>query len=201
MALAWAHTALGPAAAARYGESADERWRAVLALLERPETPVTSSAGRLFDAVAALLGLRPRITYEGQAAIELEAAAADLELDAVAPYPASVERDAELLVIDPSPLIARVVAERDRGTPVAAISAGFHAGLGRTAVEAGAELAGRHGLDTVALSGGVFQNTRLTEVVVDACREAGLSVLVHQRVPPNDGGISIGQAAVAALAD
>lgn len=201
MALAWARTALGPEAAARYGESADERWRSVLALVERPETPVTSSAGRLFDAVAALLGLRPRITYEGQAAIELEAAAAGVELDAVAPYPASIERVAELLVIDPSPLIARVVAERDRGTPVAAISAGFHAGLGRTAVEAAAELAGRYGLDTVALSGGVFQNTRLTEVVVAACREAGLSVLVHQRVPPNDGGISIGQAAVAALAD
>ncbi|MBW3547101.1 MAG: carbamoyltransferase HypF [Actinobacteria bacterium] len=201
MALAWAHTALGPEAAARYGESADERWRSVLALLERPETPVTSSAGRLFDAVAALLGLRPRTTYEGQAAIELEAAAAGLELDAVAPYPASIEREGDLLVIDPSPLIAQVVAERDWGTPVAAISAGFHAGLGRTAVEAAAELAGHHGLDTVALSGGVFQNTRLTDVVVGACREAGLSVLVHEHVPPNDGGISIGQAAVAALSD
>ena len=201
MALAWAHTALGPEAAARYGESADERWRSVLALLERPETPVTSSAGRLFDAVAALLGLRPRTTYEGQAAIELEAAAAGLDLDAVAPYPASIEREGDLLVVDPSPLIAQVVAERDRGTPVAAISAGFHAGLGRTAVVAAAELAGHHGLDTVALSGGVFQNTRLTDVVVGACREAGLSVLVHEHVPPNDGGISIGQAAVAALSD
>jgi hydrogenase maturation protein HypF len=151
--------------------------------------------------VAALLGLRPRITYEGQAAIELEAAATGVPLDAVPAYPAAVEDQGKMLVIDPSPLVARVVAERDHGTPVAAVSAGFHAGLGRAAVDAAVELAGRHGLDTVALSGGVFQNTRLTEVVVEACREAGLSVLVHQRVPPNDGGISIGQAAIAALSD
>lgn len=201
MALTWAHAALGPAAAARYGETADERWRSVLALVEHPDTAVTSSAGRLFDAVAALLGLRSKMTYEGQAAIELEAAAAGVPHHAVDPYPAIIERGGELLVIDPSPLIARVVAERDLGTPVAAVSAAFHAGLGRTTVEAAVELAARHGLDTVALSGGVFQNTRLTEVVVHACREAGLSVLVHERVPPNDGGISIGQAAIAAFAD
>ncbi len=106
-----------------------------------------------------------------------------------------------MTVVDPSPLIARVVAERDAGTPLPLIAAGFHASLGSAAATVAADLAARHGLDTVALSGGVFQNARLTEVVSRQCRDAGLIVLVHRRVPPNDGGISIGQAAIAALAD
>jgi hydrogenase maturation protein HypF len=81
---------------------------------------------------------------------------------------------------------------------VAEISAGFHAGLGRGVAAAAAQAAAAHGLDTVALSGGVFQNARLTEVVVGELEGAGLAVLVHHRLPPNDGGVSVGQAAIAA---
>jgi hydrogenase maturation protein HypF len=193
MALAWAHTALGTEAAERYGAGADPRWEAVLALAGRADTARTTSAGRLFDAVAALLGLRSSITYEGQAAIELEAAAAGQPLD-VDGYPMAVAA----AVLDPGPLLAAVVAERDAGVAVPVIAARFHAGLGHATAALAADLASRHRLDTVALSGGVFQNARLTAVVARAARAAGLEVLVHERVPPNDGGISLGQAAVAA---
>jgi hydrogenase maturation protein HypF len=198
MGLAWSRLALGAAEAERYGAAVDERWAAVMALMDRPETPSTTSAGRLFDAVAALLGLRSRVTYEAQAAIELEACAAGVPLDAVAGYPLATATSGGLLVLDPGPLVARVVAERDAGTPVPLVSAGFHAGLGRAAAAAAAELARAEGLDTVALSGGVFQNARLTEIVVAHLRGEGMRALVHERVPPNDGGISIGQAAIAA---
>ena len=104
------------------------------------------------------------------------------------------------MVLDPIPLVAEVLAERDRGTPTALIAAGFHEGLGRSAGLLAAELALDHGLDTVVLSGGVFQNVRLTELVASTAREQGLTVLTHRLVPPNDGGISIGQAAIAAHA-
>ncbi|HEX2064406.1 MAG TPA: carbamoyltransferase HypF, partial [Acidimicrobiales bacterium] len=199
MATAWLHTALGAEEAGRYGRGADERWQPVLGLVERADTPLTTSAGRLFDAVAGLLGIRSYMTYEGQAPIELEAAAAGLPAFCGPDQPLDVSEDGDgMLVLDPSPLVRRVVSERDRGTPVAEISAGFHASLGRAAADAASRLAQQHGLDTVALSGGVFQNARFTEVVVHHLRAAGLAVLVHQRVPPNDGGISIGQAAIAA---
>ncbi|MGI8758161.1 MAG: carbamoyltransferase HypF, partial [Acidimicrobiales bacterium] len=200
MALSWAEAALGAGEAKRYGEGVDDRWAAVLSLVESPTTPSTTSAGRLFDAVAALVGLHPRVTYEAQAAIALEASAAGVPLDAVTPTPVDLDRSGDMVVVDPSPLIARVVAERDAGTPLALIAAGFHAGLGHATATVAADLAARHGLDTVALSGGVFQNARLSEVVSRACRDAGLTVLVHRSVPPNDGGISIGQAAIAASA-
>ncbi len=199
MALVWASTALGKAAAERFGGGVDQRWPAVLALAEHPGTPVTTSAGRLFDAVAALLGLRSKVTYEGQAPIELEASAAGVPLcSEEAGYDLDRHRDADGLVLDPTPLVARVVAERDAGTALPLISARFHDGLGRGVAAAAAELAAAEGLDTVALSGGVFQNARLTAVVAGELDAAGLSVLVHERVPPNDGGISIGQAGVAA---
>jgi len=81
---------------------------------------------------------------------------------------------------------------------VAVVAAGFHRGLGMAVADLACRLAAAHGLGTVALSGGVFQNARLTAVVAGAVEEAGIEVLVHRRVPPNDGGISIGQAAVAA---
>ncbi|HVE45353.1 MAG TPA: carbamoyltransferase HypF [Acidimicrobiales bacterium] len=210
MGMVWVNDALGRTEAERFGTAVDERWSAVLGLADLPQTPLTTSAGRLFDAVGALLGLRHRVTYEAQAAIELEACAAGVALDdvaagvpldGVAAYPVEVGADDGLLVLDPRPLIARVVAERDAGTPLPQISAGFHAGLGRAAAEMATTLARAEGLDTVALSGGVFQNFRLTELVVRHLRDEGLTVLVHERVPPNDGGISIGQAAIAAATD
>ena len=194
MAIAWLAATLGPDEAERYGRTVDDRWAAVLQLAQRPDVLRTSSAGRLFDAVAALLGLRTRITYEAQAAIELEAAAAGQPLAG----PGGYELDVVGGVLDPGPLLATVIAERDRGRPPGEISAGFHAGLGRGVAAAAARAAADAGLDTVALSGGVFQNARLTAVVVDALEATGLTVLVHHRLPPNDGGVSIGQAAIAA---
>jgi hydrogenase maturation protein HypF len=199
MAVAWLAATLGPEAAERYGRTVDDRWAPVLDLALRPDVLRTSSAGRLFDAVAGLLGVRTRITYEAQAAIELEAAAAGQPLVVPGDWAIDVVDGPDgLLVLDPTPLLATVMAERERGTSPAVISAGFHAGLGLGAAAAAARAAAAHGLDTVALSGGVFQNARLTEVVVNALDAAGLGVLVHRRLPPNDGGISVGQAAVAA---
>jgi len=198
MAVAWLAAALGDEEAERYGRAVDPRWPTVLALAQRPDALLTSSAGRLFDAVAAVLGLRARVTYEAQAAIDLEAVAFGQPLGGPGGYEVDLVDDDEGIVIDPSPLLGRVVADRDAGVSNAVTSAGFHAGLGQGVAAAATRIASEQALDTVALSGGVFQNSRLTEVVVGALRAAGLAVLVHQRVPPNDGGISIGQAAIAA---
>jgi hydrogenase maturation protein HypF len=201
MALVWAAASLGEEVAERYGKEVDDRWAAVLALSQNSNTATTTSAGRLFDAVAALLGLRSKVTYEAQAAIELEACAVGVPLTECPDYELVTTRDADGLVLDPSPILARVLAERDAGEQYPLISARFHDGLGRGVALAAAELAGQAGLDTVALSGGVFQNARLTAVVRRELSRAGLAVLFHQRVPPNDGGISIGQAGVAASAN
>ncbi|MGH9225841.1 MAG: carbamoyltransferase HypF [Acidimicrobiales bacterium] len=199
MATVWADQALGRSEAERFGKATDERYGAVLALAERPDALLTSSAGRLFDAVAALLGLHPRVTYEAQAAIALEALATAVPLDRAPEYDKpEVTGDPDRLILDPSPLIQRVVEERDRGTATATIAAGFHAGLGAATAATAARLADHHGLDTVALSGGVFQNARLTAIVESALTRAGLTVLVHRHLPPNDGGVSSGQAAIAA---
>ena len=104
----------------------------------------------------------------------------------------------DAFVIDPAPLVGRVIAERARGTPIPAIAAAFHETIGRAAADVAVAIARARHLDAVVLTGGVFQNVRLTEVVEDELTRAGLRVLVHTRVPPNDGGISIGQAAIAA---
>lgn len=198
MAVAWTLAAAGADAALREGLALDDRAASVVDLAERGTAPDTTSVGRLFDATAALLGIRARITYEGQAAIELEALARTVPRARAPVYPVDIEREGELLILDPAPLITRVVAERDRGTPLAVIAAGFHEGLGRAAGQLAAELARTRALDIVALSGGVFQNARLTEVVESELFDAQLRVLVHHEVPPNDGGISVGQAAIAA---
>jgi hydrogenase maturation protein HypF len=193
MALAWAHAA---------GVEVwfdDSRADAVRDLAARGRGPVTTSAGRLFDAVAALLGLRPTVTYEAQAAIELEAQARAVPRTEAPVYPVEIAvGDDGLLVLDPAPLVAAVLADRARGTPVPVVAAGFHESVGRATASAAITLAREHGVGVVALSGGVFQNARFSEVVEEAVERAGLRPLVHGVVPPNDGGISIGQAAVAA---
>ncbi len=199
MALSWAHASLGADQALRLGLGMDERAADVLALVESGTAPVTTSVGRLFDAVAALIGVRLAVTYEGQAAIELEALASSVARDASAAYPVDRGWADGRLVLDPRPLVAAVVGDLGRAIPPAQVAAGFHRGLAEGAVSAAAELARLHGLGTVALSGGVFQNAKFSALVESGLRAHGLEVLVHQHVPPNDGGISVGQAAIAAL--
>ena len=182
MACAWTQAAgvEAPAAlAARPG------WDEVSALARTGvASPLTSSVGRLFDAVAALCGLRAEITYEGQAAIELEAACDAAERGAYAFGPA----------LDARPTVAAVVDDIARGTDAGVIAARFHNALAAATARALLE----HGPDTVVLSGGVFANRCLLSRTRALLGEAGVRVLVPERLPPGDGGISYGQAAVAA---
>ncbi len=201
MALTWARRAAGAEAALALGRelAGEERAAAVLDLVERGRALRTTSMGRLFDALAAIVGLHPRVTYEAQAAIELEALARTVAPEDAPRYPVPAARRDGTFVVDPAPLVAAVLDERRAGTAPALVAAGCHQAIASAAVSVGAELAARRGLNTVALSGGVFQNARLSTLVADGLRAQGLRVLVHRLVPPNDGGISIGQAAVAAL--
>jgi hydrogenase maturation protein HypF len=203
MAASWLTATAGADAAVEHLQGVDDRAAAVVALSELGGGPVTTSVGRLFDAVAALLGARAVATYEAQAAIELEAAARKVPRSDAPTYDGAIVlgRGADgALVMDPRPLIAQLLDDLGRGHALPVLAAGFHEALGRAAAAAALEVAGRAGLDAVALTGGVFQNARLTEVTESALLEAGIEVLVHERVPANDGGLSIGQAAVAAWA-
>jgi len=163
----------------------------LLSMLERGvNAPVTTSAGRLFDGVAALLGLRTRSTFEGQAAMELEFAAdpepakeADIILPITTPgAPGAWE-------VDWRPLVAGLLTPAARAAP-AMSAARFHAALARSV----ADVARKVGVATVALSGGCYQNVRLLEATVRELRAAGFNVLGHRDLPPNDGGLSAGQA-------
>jgi len=110
--------------------------------------------------------------------------------------PAGVDQG--VAVLDPTPLIATLAADADAGVPTSLLAAAFHEAVGTATGELAASLAVGAGVDAVALTGGVFQNVRLTEVVESTLRRAGCDVLVHAQIPANDGGISIGQAAIAA---
>ncbi|HVM01009.1 MAG TPA: carbamoyltransferase HypF [Egibacteraceae bacterium] len=175
-----------------------EWWDRVLAVARSGvSAPLTSSAGRLFDAVAALLGVRDRVHYEGQAAVELEQRADPAERGA---YPVTLDAGAPLRVRT-TDLVRAVVADQRAGTDVAVVAARFHNSLAATVAEVCARVREQTGIGTVALSGGVWQNLRLLGSTVDGLEARGLAVLLHRQVPPNDGGISLGQAAVAAAAD
>jgi hydrogenase maturation protein HypF len=198
-------------------------------LARKLNSPLTSSAGRLFDAVAALLGLRQQVRFEGQAAMELEFAAGSVSVPNTSgaiesrPSDARPARENSLplpggegrreggrtsvglnserippepppLVLDWSPAIDSVLADLRRGVPISQISADFHNALARLVVS----VARHAGQERVLLSGGCFQNRLLTERTVQRLRDEGFRPYWHQRVPPNDGGIALGQA-VAAL--
>jgi hydrogenase maturation protein HypF len=203
MGAVWGSLATGPEDAVRRAlhHGVDESTAAaVLELAERSSSPMTTSAGRLFDAVAALLGGRQRVSYEAQAAIELEALARTVDRRDAPTYDGCIAIDSgSPAVLDPAPLLAALLADLDAGVDPARIAAGFHEAFGRATVEFATLVAAQHDLDTVALTGGVFQNARLTDVVESGLRSEGLNVLVHSVIPPNDGGISIGQAAIAAF--
>jgi hydrogenase maturation protein HypF len=155
--------------------------------------PLTSSAGRLFDAVAALLGLCQHATFEGEAAMALEYAADRAERAAALPPPALMGGEGPL-VVDWRPLLRGLLAARTEGAAPAALAAGFHAALADAIVA----VARRLGAGRVLLTGGCFQNARLTALAVGRLRAAGLEPFWHHRVPPNDGGLAVGQIVFAA---
>jgi len=169
-------------------------WRAVVEL-GGAHAPLTSSAGRLFDAVAAILDVRDRVSYEGQAAIELEQLAGDLP---ATPYPIEIRLVGDGFELDGAGLIRAVAADVIAGTGRALIAARFHESLAEAIVGGCRAARERSGLDAVALSGGVFQNARLLARAIERLDGEGFRVLRHRRVPPNDGGVSLGQAVVAA---
>ena len=155
--------------------------------------PATSSIGRLFDAFASIAGVCQRVTYEAQAAAELEAAARSADAGSGA-YRFGIDAD----TFDPRPAIASAVRDVREGAPAGAIARRFHRGLSRLVVEACARIRESSAISTVALSGGVWQNMLLLEDCSAALERDGFTVLVHRRVPANDGGLCLGQAAVAA---
>ncbi len=199
MACAWLLAAVGDGAQApaALAASVDPRsWAAVQRLAATGlASPLTSSVGRLFDAVAALCGLRTAVNYEGQAAVELEAAIDPAEHGA---YPLPIARDGERLVLDARATIRAVLTDVQDDVPVGRIAARFHGALATASAAACASLARERALDTVVLSGGVFQNRVLRDRLAGELALTGVRVLVPERLPANDGGISFGQAAVAA---
>ncbi len=198
MACAWLLAAFDgqarpPASIAARIEEA--RWERVAELAgSAMVSPMTTSVGRLFDAVAALCGIRMTVHDEGRAAVELEAAAAACEHGA---YPVPVV-EAELVELDARETVRAVMRDVEAGVSPALVSARFHNGLADATAAAVSLLARRRGVRTAVLSGGVFQNRLLLTRTAQALGQEGLRVLIPRALPPNDGSIAYGQAAVAA---
>lgn len=159
----------------------------------RLNTPLTSSCGRLFDAVSALLGICPVTTFEAQAAIALELAAREANLATAKPLPFKLADG----VIRVGGVFAALVDGLRGGRAISEMAADFHVTLAEMMTQTAGEARDRTGLETVALSGGVFQNRLVLRLVRERLREAGFEVLTHRQVPANDGGLSLGQAAAA----
>ena len=191
-----------PGAAGLLG-SLDEQTRGITAtMIERNiNSPRTSSMGRLFDAAAAILGICGQATYEGEPAIELEAAAwrafgrenassTDSQVGASTPADGSP-------ILDPQPLFEALLSGIDAGAPTDRLAFGFHIAIARASAQVASKICAREGIDTVALSGGVFMNRLLLRLLTRELKDAGLAVLVPHTVPVNDGCIAYGQAAIA----
>ncbi len=189
----------GPPAGLSVLQRNERHWAAVLTMADREiNSPPTSSAGRLFDAVAALIGVRDAVNYEGQAAIELEQLA---DVSERASYPAAIASRDGRLSVRGSDLVGAAAEDLIAGVAPPLIAARFHNAVSEVIVAMCRRLRDQTGLAAVALSGGVFQNLLLTGRVVTGLEESGFRVLLHSRVPCNDGGISLGQAAVAGARD
>jgi hydrogenase maturation protein HypF len=184
--VAWAPD-LAPVQAAQVGE---------LAVLERQlqrgvYCVPTSSMGRLFDAVSSLLGLRHTVSYEAQAAIELETVAGAGPSESGYHFATAGDQ------IDPGPVLRAVVADWRAGDPAGVISSRFHTAVAGLIADAATRLRTATGIEVVALSGGVFQNALLVQLARAQLVRRRLTVLTHRLVPPNDGGLALGQAAIA----
>jgi hydrogenase maturation protein HypF len=153
-------------------------------------TPLTSSMGRLFDTVSALIGVRQKVNYEGQAAMELEALANPAETG-------YYEFSIAAREIDPQPVFSAIIADWLTGVAQGRISARFHNGLVRLCADLCEQVRAETGIRTVAIAGGVWQNRFLFEHTLPILRERGFDVLTHQQLPANDGSICVGQAVIA----
>jgi hydrogenase maturation protein HypF len=170
---------------------AEDRLRLRAQLEEKINTPAASSMGRLFDAVAALAGVRQKVNYEAQAAIEFEALADETEEGS---YPFELDQDRIRIGSVVEVLVRDVMA----GVPVSMISARFHNGLAELVCQAALESRNKFGINEVALSGGVWQNITLIGRTLALLQNSGFVVYLHREVPTNDGGLSLGQAMIAA---
>jgi hydrogenase maturation protein HypF len=191
-------------------QKALQKWRPLAQMIQRGvNSPLTSSLGRLFDAVAALIGIRQEVAYEGQAAIELETAAEPTEIT----YPFAIQTSHYLKptnqynnqlthrlprLLDVRPTIQAIVEDIQHGVSTPLIAGRFQRTVADLLAAACSEVRLESGLDVVALSGGVFQNRLLLEQLIAKLEADNFQVYTNQRVPPNDGGLSLGQAAVAA---
>ncbi|MBN9389290.1 MAG: carbamoyltransferase HypF [Chloroflexi bacterium] len=170
------------------------RWKPLAQMITRGvNSPLASSLGRLFDGVSALVGLRQEVVYEGQAAIELEA----LALPADRPYPFSI-KEGQPAILDVGPLLRAIVDDLKEGVPAGLIAGRFHRSIAELLAAVCRLARAQTGLNEVALSGGVFQNRLLLEQLLGLLEEAHFTVYRNCQVPPNDGGLSLGQAVVAA---
>lgn len=177
------------------GLTAVERSLFIKMLEKGINSPVTSSAGRLFDGVAALLGLRSKMSYEGQAAIELEGIAEKGR--AGKPYPCKLLTEDTGTVLDWRPAIEALLLDVRLGVSRSDIAATFHHSLAVAATHLCSAIRRQSGLDRVVLSGGVFQNRILAEEMVTLLEKNDFRVYTHRLVPPNDGGLALGQAVIA----
>ncbi|HVW28737.1 MAG TPA: carbamoyltransferase HypF [Polyangiaceae bacterium] len=168
---------------------------ALARVVDSGSCPRTSSVGRLFDAVASLAGVLDVASYEGQAALLLQTLAAGMSH--AGSYPVAL-RDGAPFVVDTAPLVEAVAADVSAGVDASTIARRFHAALVDASVDACSRIRDRTGVDRVALSGGVFANTILAAELPARLAEAGFHVFTHRVVPPNDGGLCLGQLAVAA---
>lgn len=177
----------------------DHRQLLLLMLDRQLNSPLTSSCGRLFDAVAVLLGGPQQVSYEGQAAVELEMLIDDSTAEGDRCYPFEFSRTTPF-VCDVRPLIRAIVDDLGAGVASSQISRRFHNTLAQVIVAAAQRIRCQHGLECVALSGGVFQNRYLVETTLRLLQKENFQVYRHHLVPPNDGGLSLGQAAIASVA-
>jgi hydrogenase maturation protein HypF len=179
--------------------SEDELSAARFALNADVNAPLTSSCGRLFDAVASLVGLHDEVDFEAQAAIALEFAATGApEASRSEPYPTLLhEERGQPIILSFLPAIREIIQDMRVGISPATAAARFHAAVIAGCTETVLRIAARNGLRTVALSGGSFQNALLLEGLQRALTELQFTVLTHTQVPANDGGVSLGQAVIA----
>jgi hydrogenase maturation protein HypF len=172
-----------------------QKWDVLKRAIEKKiNTPLTSSMGRLFDAISSLLSVRDKVHYEGQAAVELEMIA---DHGVKEEYPFHIHKNEMPMVIDPTEIIRGIVRNLTEDGPTSKISGKFHRTISRIIVKTCETIRAKEKLNRVVLSGGVFQNIFLLSLVTEGLKRSGFEVYTHHLVPANDGGISLGQAVIA----